>query len=548
MKKRLFFILLLFGLSQSVGATDWYPFIIRDGEKIEDYKKNSGVTVTSELGGVYEYRYDISDPGGKDNVLSGDYVYFSSAGNYILNFSTPPTGSTKSVVFYVYGLGQGESLRVNGAEVDNLFGGTGTTSNSSGAVLTLYGNQSNGNRMGTISNPSSSISFSYSGGNGVYFTLLYGDQTPPVPTCLVQGGVVSIYPGYSTPPLQCGTKTKLKLRSYHGSVLRWEQSSDGHSWAEIPGTKGDAYIYTEELTSTTYYRAVVKKYDCTEYSNTFEVTVNTSASAVGGSISPNSISVCGSTPEILTLSGHVGNVVQWERSTNSSFTGATIIANTTATLAVDPTSLASGTYYYRTLVNGDCSSSAYSETAEVRIGGTSGAPSGEIVSCGEVCSSGDELDLILTGYVGDVVRWESSSDMSFTSPTVINSTSVSITVRGITQTTYYRAVVQQGTCVGYSAVFALVPGTSLVITINITNSPVIPGGKRLTLSGYGSAMVINWEECEDDFDTQSVEIVAGSEGKFEIDVDVALGEKRYYRAVVYLEGCGETRSESVKVE
>ncbi|MFV0483594.1 MAG: hypothetical protein ACK5MG_05825, partial [Bacteroidales bacterium] len=128
MKRQLFFILLLFGLSQSVGATDWYPFIIRNGEKIENYKNNSGVTATSVVAGVYEYKYDISDPGGQGNIQSGDYVHFSSAGNYILNFSTPPTGSTKSVVFYVYGLGQGERLTVNGAKVDNLFGGTGTTS------------------------------------------------------------------------------------------------------------------------------------------------------------------------------------------------------------------------------------------------------------------------------------------------------------------------------------------------------------------------------------------------------------------------------------
>jgi hypothetical protein len=52
----------------------------------------------------------------------------------------------------------------------------------------------------------------------------------------------------------------------------------------------------------------------------------------------------------------------------------------------------------------------------------------------------------LSGHTGSVVRWESSSTSNFASPTTISSTATSYTYTNLTSITYYRAVVQSGTC------------------------------------------------------------------------------------------------------
>src|SRR5207248_1754575 len=74
----------------------------------------------------------------------------------------------------------------------------------------------------------------------------------------------------------------------------------------------------------------------------------------------------------------------------------------------------------------------------VSVGGTvSGAASG--------CSGSNNGSLTLSGYVGSIVRWQSSIDAGVTWVNIANVTSIN-NYSNLTQTTDFRAVVQSGSC------------------------------------------------------------------------------------------------------
>ncbi len=69
---------------------------------------------------------------------------------------------------------------------------------------------------------------------------------------------------------------------------------------------------------------------------------------------------------------------------------------------------------------------------------------GNITGGQNVCEGMLPPDLVLENYTGEVLYWESSSDLAFTSPTTLAVTSETLdsaTIGEITETTYYRAVV-----------------------------------------------------------------------------------------------------------
>lgn len=79
-----------------------------------------------------------------------------------------------------------------------------------------------------------------------------------------------------------------------------------------------------------------------------------------------------------------------------------------------------------------------------------------------VCSGSNNGSVTLTGYVGDIIRWESSTN-NFTTSTQIANTIATLDFTNLTQTTQYRAVIKSGSCTfGYST------GTTITV-----NQPVI---------------------------------------------------------------------------
>src|SRR5689334_21980770 len=72
-----------------------------------------------------------------------------------------------------------------------------------------------------------------------------------------------------------------------------------------------------------------------------------------------------------------------------------------------------------------------------------------------VCSGSNSGTLTLSGQTGNVIRWELSTNGGGTWSTISNTTT-SQSYTNLTQTTQYRAVVQNGTCTSANSVDATI--------------------------------------------------------------------------------------------
>src|SRR5204863_86676 len=81
-------------------------------------------------------------------------------------------------------------------------------------------------------------------------------------------------------------------------------------------------------------------------------------------------------------------------------------------------------------------------------------------------------DLTLSGQTGSVVKWQKSSDATFTSPTDIANTTTTLTgasIGTLVSDTWFRAVVQSGVCTAANSA-----------SVKITIDPVSVGGSVAT--------------------------------------------------------------------
>jgi hypothetical protein len=236
----------------------------------------------------------------------------------------------------------------------------------------------------------------------------------------------------------------LVLSGNTGAVVRWEKSTNSvfttglETIANTSSTLTSATI--GNISTTTYFRAVVKSGSCAEvYSVPVAITVN--PPSVGGTVSGGTTVCSGINSTNLTLSGHTGAVVRWESSLDNFATAGSAIANTSTTLTA--TNLSATTSYRAVLQSGSCSI-ANSSLATVTVN----PPSvGGTVSGGTtVCSGTNSTVLTLAGHIGTVVRWESSLNNFATAGSTIANTSTTMTVTNLSATTSYRAVLLSGVC------------------------------------------------------------------------------------------------------
>ncbi|PKR79828.1 hypothetical protein CW751_12790 [Brumimicrobium salinarum] len=226
----------------------------------------------------------------------------------------------------------------------------------------------------------------------------------------------------------------LSLGSSVGSVQDWESSSDGTTWSPLSIT-GTTYN-TGALSSSTYYRVLVKNGICPiENSNQvyIEVQPNISTGSISGGASVCATSASG----VLTLSGNSSTIIEWESSTDSGMTWATI-ANTTTT--ENYTNL-NQTTWYRVLIDGGVCPDQYSDTALINVSPITDA--GVLEQDTLICE-GDSLTLNLNSNIGSIIDWESSTDGS--NWTSLVNTSDSYMVDSILTPTYYRVIVKSGVC------------------------------------------------------------------------------------------------------
>jgi hypothetical protein len=106
---------------------------------------------------------------------------------------------------------------------------------------------------------------------------------------------------------------------------------------------------------------------------------------------------------------------------------------------------------------------------------------GTVSSNQAICSGSSPGNVTLSGNTGNVINWESSSDAAFTAPTTITSTATTLTsaLMGIlTSTTYFRAVVQSGSCSTANSAYVTItvnPILTASVSISATATTICAG-------------------------------------------------------------------------
>lgn len=229
----------------------------------------------------------------------------------------------------------------------------------------------------------------------------------------------------------------LTLQDYTGSIVEWQYSTtDAVSGYSSIANTTNTQDYNN-ITSTTYYRAVVQNGVCSQaYSSV--ATVSTVATTNAGLLS-GAATVCkGSNSGTLSISGNVGSVMQWESSATGSAPWATIDVQTTS---LDYDDLLSSTYYRAIVQNGACDEEI---TNVVLVTVDENTVSGAITGESNVCLDASSGTLTLEDYVGSVNKWE-YSDGSVTWTDIAN-TKDTHDFTNLTETTHYRVTVQSGVC------------------------------------------------------------------------------------------------------
>lgn len=283
----------------------------------------------------------------------------------------------------------------------------------------------------------------------------------------------------------------LTLSGRTGGVVRWEYSINGGlTWNNIANvTATQTYL---NLTQTRWFRVRVQSSPCSvAYSDTAVVIVTTAT--VGGSITPASVSACtGANSGTLTLGGHTGNVTQWEFSIDGGVTW-TVITNTTTSQTY--LNLVQTTMYRALVQNGGCTAS-YASSATVTVNPVSvgGGVSGGVT----VCSGANGGTLTLSGHTGSIIQWESSNDeITWTST---GNTTTTENFSNLTDTTFYRVIIQSGVCPSDTAIVdtVIVDPVTVGGTVSPASDTVCSGINSGTLTLVGqTGNVVQWEYSTD---------------------------------------------------
>jgi hypothetical protein len=197
----------------------------------------------------------------------------------------------------------------------------------------------------------------------------------------------------------------------------------------------------------------------------------------------NSLSVSATSPNGSAIT------YQWYSNTNASNSNGTAIGGATSSSYTPPSNVVGTKYYYVI-----CTNSQGSTTSNVSAGITiQGASVGGTASSNQtVCVGSSPVNLTLASNTGSI-QWQSSSDnINFNN--IAGATSATLTsgqMGAINATTYYRAIVTNGSCAA---------ATSNTITINTSSSPTLSsttgasrcGTGTVTLQATAAAGTINW--------------------------------------------------------
>ncbi|MFV0346912.1 MAG: hypothetical protein ACK5IQ_11800 [Bacteroidales bacterium] len=345
--------------------------------------------------------------------------------------------------------------------------------------------------------------------------------------------------------LCAGETVKLELKGFAGDIIRWESSTDNFK-SEIKEIKHSDAAYdiktrsSETSEATTFYRVLVGSGVCGEvYSNT--IAIDVSPQTKGGSISPADVSICAGEKVKLSLNDFRGEIIRWESSEDNFASKITEIANTEPTYSPK---ILNKTLYYRALIKSGHCNKEYSKVGLIKV--SPKTASGTLSPAKTNLCAGDDVKLELNNFVGNIVRWESSTDDFENDIKDISHTASVYIPTNPSETAYYRVVIASGVCgeVYSNAVLVKVSPKSVGGYVSASETDVCAGGKvELTLNDFVGE-IVRWESSTDDFAGKITEIPY----KKPVCNPGALSETTYFRVLLKSGICDKVYSKTIKIE
>ena len=213
---------------------------------------------------------------------------------------------------------------------------------------------------------------------------------------------------------------------------------------------------------------------------------------------PASVEVCDNAPSVsfgITANGTNPTYV-WRKAGIPIDDGGNISGTKTATLMItNPQSGDGGSYDVVVSVEGTGCNQIISNPAVLSVDPLS--VGGTVSADQYICTGTIPGNITLSNNVGTVVKWQSSSDPGFSSPTDIAVASTTLpgsTIGAITTTTYFRAVVKSGSCNTDNSTTATVIVNPTPDVNAITNQTVCAESTTtaISFSGTVNGTVYNW--------------------------------------------------------
>jgi gliding motility-associated-like protein len=367
---------------------------------------------------------------------------------------------------------------------------------ASAAALWWEFSTNNGASWGIISNTTNTQNYS-----GLPSTTLYRVYLDGVACPSVYSGTATIFVEQLTSPATLVGSDSLCALSASGTITAtgpiapvgyWQSSTNnGASWSIISNTT-PTLNYTN-LPTTTWYRVYTYGVYCpSHFSDTAVVFVQPSPPPPG--ITASNDSLCSTSANgVLSLTGVTTPVLGWQYSTNN---GAnwTPIANTTNFHIFSGLTT---TTWFRAIVEGDLCPDVYSQTAVIFVQPVTGP--GTITGSDTLCFNSASGALNITGNIGTVSFWESSTDGGATW-TTINNTTTTENYSNLTDDTWYRAYTDGGVCPSFYTDTALIHLDTFLIPATVlgSNNLCNTGASGQLIATNFTGNILYWEASADD--------------------------------------------------
>ncbi|UQD55309.1 gliding motility-associated C-terminal domain-containing protein [Flavobacterium sp. K5-23] len=295
-----------------------------------------------------------------------------------------------------------------------------------------------------------------------------------------------------------------------GSVVanvQVEESQDGviyqlynnvlgaNSGSSVLGTGFDITLTSSVLTANTTLsvKAIKSPFgSCTEtLDETVIVTVNALPTLTGVA---QASTVCSNSPATINLSGLLNgstSTIAYSINGASQIPATNVVANGSGSASFVTSNLTTANNNQKLLITGVTTTSVTPNCSktfniEVTLSVISGSVGGTLSAPQTICAGSSPSNITLSGNTGSVVKWQKASDAAFTSPVDIAGTTTTLTgatIGSLTADTYFRAVVQSGSC-------SAVNSASVLVTVNTPPAtPTISTTTSTTFCSGGSVVL-----------------------------------------------------------